>query len=104
MRVHELAKELGLSSKDLLAVLGEIGVGGLSASSTVPDGAISRLRASGGKAEPGAKKVKEAPVAEPTTAKPRASTSKPVPAKVTVKPTAKTPTKPAAKPAAKKSD
>jgi translation initiation factor IF-2 len=101
VRVHELAKELGLTSKALLAVLGEIGVGGLSASSTVPDGAISRLRASGGKSTPGAK-VKEAPVAEPTTAKPRTSTSKPVPAKVTVKPTAKTPTKPVAKPGAKK--
>ena len=54
-----------VGGNEVLAVLGEIGVGGLSASSTVPDGAISRLRASGGKAEPGAKKVKEAPVAEP---------------------------------------
>ncbi|MFM8944585.1 MAG: translation initiation factor IF-2 N-terminal domain-containing protein, partial [Actinomycetota bacterium] len=76
MRVHELAKELGLTSKDLVAVLGEIGVPGLSASSTVPDGAISRLRASGGKATPGGK-VKEAPVEETRPARPRATTSKP---------------------------
>ncbi|MGH2591068.1 MAG: translation initiation factor IF-2, partial [Actinomycetota bacterium] len=64
MRVHELAKELGVASKELLAVLKEMGADGLTASSSVPDQAVPRLRASGGKAVPEAK-IKEA-VEEPT--------------------------------------
>src|SRR5918996_2941169 len=64
MRVHELAKELGVTSKELLASLREMGVDGLTASSSVPDQAVPRLRASGGKAVPEAK-MKEA-VEEPT--------------------------------------
>jgi translation initiation factor IF-2 len=63
VRVHELAKELGVSSKELLASLREMGVDGLTASSSVPDQAVPRLRASGGKAVPEAK-MKEA-VEEP---------------------------------------
>src|SRR5918994_6482 len=63
MRVHELAKELGVTSKELLASLREMGVDGLTASSSVPDQAVPRLRASGGKAVPEAK-MKEA-VEEP---------------------------------------
>jgi translation initiation factor IF-2 len=63
LRVHELAKELGVSSKELLAALKEMGVDGLTASSSVPDQAVPRLRASGGKAVPEAK-MKEA-VEEP---------------------------------------
>ncbi len=63
MRVHELAKELGVASKDLLASLREMGVDGLTASSSVPDQAVPRLRASGGKAVPEAK-IREA-VEEP---------------------------------------
>jgi|RhiMetdeSRZDD1v2_1073273.scaffolds.fasta_scaffold41661_3 translation initiation factor IF-2 len=63
LRVHELAKELGVASKDLLAALREMGVDGLTASSSVPDQAVPRLRASGGKAVPEAK-LKEA-VEEP---------------------------------------
>ncbi len=59
MRVHELAKELGVASKDLLASLSEMGIDGLTASSSVPDQAVSRLRASGGKAVPEAK-IREA--------------------------------------------
>ncbi|HEX9377091.1 MAG TPA: translation initiation factor IF-2 [Actinomycetota bacterium] len=55
MRVHELARELGVASKDILAALEEMGLGGRTASSAVPDEAIPRLRASGGKAVPGAK-------------------------------------------------
>jgi translation initiation factor IF-2 len=61
--VHELAKELGVTSKELLASLKEMGVDGLTASSSVPDQAVPRLRASGGKAVPEAK-MKEA-VEEP---------------------------------------
>jgi translation initiation factor IF-2 len=63
LRVHELAKELGVSSKELLGSLKEMGVDGLTASSSVPDQAVPRLRASGGKAVPEAK-MKEA-VEEP---------------------------------------
>jgi translation initiation factor IF-2 len=63
VRVHELAKELGVTSKELLASLREMGVDGLTASSSVPDQAVPRLRASGGKAVPEAK-MKEA-VEEP---------------------------------------
>ena len=68
MRVHELAKELGVASKDLLASLKEMGVDGLTASSSVPDQAVPRLRASGGKAVPEAR-LKEAvdePLPEPS--------------------------------------
>ena len=71
MRVHELAKELGVASKDLLAALKEMGVDGLTASSSVPDQAVPRLRASGGKAVPEAK-LREA-VEEPL---PKARTRK----------------------------
>jgi translation initiation factor IF-2 len=61
--VHELAKELGVASKELLAALKEMGVDGLTASSSVPEQAVPRLRASGGKPVPEAK-LKEA-VEEP---------------------------------------
>jgi translation initiation factor IF-2 len=49
LRVHELAKELGVSSKELLTTLEEMGVAGRSASSSVPEDMVPRLRASGGK-------------------------------------------------------
>jgi translation initiation factor IF-2 len=55
LRVHELAKELGTTSKELLAVLKEMGVDGLTASSSVPEQAVPRLRASGGRPVPEAK-------------------------------------------------
>jgi translation initiation factor IF-2 len=73
MRVHELAKELGVASKDLLAALEEMGFEGRTASSSVPDEAVPRLRASGGKAVPGAKPkaAREEPVAK-ARARPRA--------------------------------
>ena len=50
MRVHELAKELGVTSRELLATLEQMGVTGKSASSSVPEDLVPRLRASGGKA------------------------------------------------------
>jgi translation initiation factor IF-2 len=50
LRVHELAKELGVTSKELLGALEHMGVKGKSASSSVPDDMVPRLRASGGKA------------------------------------------------------
>src|SRR5918994_2990311 len=91
MRVHELAKELGVTSKELLASLREMGVDGLTASSSVPDQAVPRLRASGGKAVPEAK-MKEAveepfpkarprrkPVEEPSPPEPAAAAPAPAP-------------------------
>ncbi len=73
MRVHELAKELGVTSKDLLAALDAMGFESRTASSSVPDEAVPRLRASGGKAVPGAKPkaAREEPVAR-ARARPRA--------------------------------
>ena len=55
MRIHELAKELGVESKEILASLQEMGYEGRTASSTVPDEAVPRLRASGGRVKPGSK-------------------------------------------------
>jgi translation initiation factor IF-2 len=55
MRIHELAKELGVASKDLLETLEKMGVTGKSASSSVPEELVPRLRASGGKATAAAK-------------------------------------------------
>ncbi len=58
-----------MTSKDLLAALEAMGMESRTASSSVPDEAVPRLRASGGKAVPGAK-VKEAREA-PTRVKPK---------------------------------
>jgi translation initiation factor IF-2 len=82
VRVHELAKELGVTSKELLATLEQMGVTGKSASSGVPEDLVPRLRASGGKATeaPKRREVLEPP---PQPRKPRAkkaaSTSAPSP-------------------------
>jgi translation initiation factor IF-2 len=70
MRVHELAKELGVASKELLETLEKMGVAGKSASSSVPEDLVPRLRASGGKAT---KAAKPRQVMEPPP-KPRAKT------------------------------
>ncbi len=66
MRVHELAKELGVTSKELLVSLEQMGVSGKSASSSVPEDLVPRLRASGGKATGSAPKRRE--VLEPAPA------------------------------------
>jgi translation initiation factor IF-2 len=55
VRIHELAKELGVKSKELVESLEEMGYGGLTASSSVPEEAVPRLRASGGGAVPAGK-------------------------------------------------
>ncbi len=72
MRVHELAKELGVSSKELLAALGDMGVTGKSASSSVPEDMVPRLRASGGKATTAPSKPREVLEPPPQPRKPRA--------------------------------
>jgi len=55
MRIHELAKELDVASKDILASLEAMGYEGRTASSTVPDEAVPRLRAAGGHVKPGSR-------------------------------------------------
>ena len=64
MRIHELAKELDAKSRDIVEALEQMGYEGLTASSSVPDEAVPRLRASGGKAVPAGrpKVVTEAPL------------------------------------------
>jgi translation initiation factor IF-2 len=72
MRVHELAKELGVTSKELLETLEQMGVSGKSASSSVPEDIVPRLRASGGKATTAPPKSREVlePPPPPRRAKP----------------------------------
>ena len=91
MRVHELAKELGVASKDIIAALEAMGMESRSASSSVPDAAVPRLRASGGKPVTGAKpkQATEAP------AKPRAKKKPAAAEKSAGKPAAKETAKPA---------
>jgi translation initiation factor IF-2 len=84
MRIHELAKELDVSSKELLETLEKMGVTGKSASSSVPEDLVPRLRASGGKAT---KAAKPRQVMEPPP-KPRAKPKpKPKPKTTTTEPT-----------------
>ena len=85
MRVHELAKELGVTSKELLEALEQMGVSGKSASSSVPEDMVPRLRASGGKATAAPARPREVlePPPQPRKAKPkpkRAAAAKPAPA------------------------
>jgi translation initiation factor IF-2 len=77
VRIHELAKELGTKSKDLVQALEQMGYAGLTASSSVPDEAVPRLRASGGKAVPAGKPrvVTEEPL--PTRRRPRTQQAQP---------------------------
>jgi translation initiation factor IF-2 len=55
LRIHELAKELGVPSKEVLESLQAMGYEGRTASSTVPEEAVPRIRAGGGKVKPGSK-------------------------------------------------
>ncbi|HYV01093.1 MAG TPA: translation initiation factor IF-2 N-terminal domain-containing protein, partial [Actinomycetota bacterium] len=55
MRIHELAKELGVPSKEVLESLQAMGYEGRTASSTVPEEAVPRIRAAGGRVKPGSK-------------------------------------------------
>ncbi len=81
MRVHELAKELGVTSKELLATLEQMGVAGKSASSSVPEDLVPRLRASGGKATEAPKRrevLEPAPAPRKPKTKPKAPAAPPV--------------------------
>jgi translation initiation factor IF-2 len=82
MRIHELAKELGVSSKELLETLEKMGVAGKSASSSVPEDLVPRLRASGGKATKAAKPrevLEPPPRPRRSRAKPKEEVAKPAP-------------------------
>jgi translation initiation factor IF-2 len=76
VRIHELAKELGVPSKEILASLQEMGFEGRTASSTVPEEAVPRLRASGGKVKPGSRPravaAEQLPTRRPEPARPEA--------------------------------
>ncbi|MCG7609980.1 translation initiation factor IF-2 N-terminal domain-containing protein, partial [Mycobacterium sp. CnD-18-1] len=83
-RVHELAKELGVTSKELLAKLKEQGEFVKSASSTVEAPVARRLRESFG-AKAGGKKTEDKPRPQGTSgaapAAPKPGAPKPAPAK-----------------------
>jgi len=98
VRVHELAKELGATSKELLATLEQMGVTGRSASSSVPEDLVPRLRATGGKATTAAPKRREVLEPPPTPRKPKPK-AKAAPAPVAEAPVAVAPVAPAAAPA-----
>jgi squalene-associated FAD-dependent desaturase len=86
MRIHELAKELDVKSRDLVEALEKMGYGGLTASSSVPEEAVPRLRASGGKAVAAGKPkvVTEEPLPKPRARKAApAKVAKPEPEPVT---------------------
>nr|WP_090274629.1 translation initiation factor IF-2 [Mycolicibacterium komanii]CRL67566.1 translation initiation factor 2 [Mycolicibacterium komanii] len=94
-RVHELAKELGVTSKQVLARLSEQGEFVKSASSTVEAPVARRLRESFGGGKPAAEKVKAD--GNGSAAKPAAGTA----AAPAAPPTAPTPQEPAKAPAPK---
>jgi translation initiation factor IF-2 len=73
VRIHELAKELGVQSKEILASLEKMGYEGRTASSTVPDEAIPRIRAAGGKVKPGSKPLTATAQQLPSRARPAAA-------------------------------
>jgi translation initiation factor IF-2 len=94
VRVHELAKELGVTSKELLAALEQMGVDGKSASSSVPEDLVPRLRASGGKATAAPAKPREVlePPPSPRKRKPKAEPkATPAPEPAPAGPVAETP-------------
>ena len=74
MRVHELAKELGVSGRDILLLLEELGVGGKTASSTVPPEQLPIIRARLGKGRA------PAPAQVPAATPPAPRVVRPVPA------------------------
>ena len=72
MRVHELAKELNVTSKDILLLLEELGIGGKTASSSLSEEQLATVRPRLGRSEP----EKPAPPARP---KPRRPAPPPTP-------------------------
>ena len=101
LRVHELAKQLGVTSKELLAELKEQGEFVKTASSTVEPPVVKKMKKiyeEKGGAKPAEAQAK--PAAKPAR-KPLPKPGEKAPAKPGVKPDAKAAAKPGAKPAAK---
>ncbi|HCA53648.1 MAG TPA: translation initiation factor IF-2, partial [Mycobacterium sp.] len=93
-RVHELAKELGVTSKEVLARLSEQGEFVKSASSTVEAPVARRLREAFGGAKPAAAPAKKAAPTKvaatevaPPPAAPAATPAAPIPAAPVAPPT-----------------
>ncbi|GAA5227279.1 translation initiation factor IF-2 [Paeniglutamicibacter antarcticus] len=83
VRVHELAKELGITSKDAVTKLQEMGEFVRSASSTIEAPVVRKLRAAFPDAVPAAPKAApaaKAPAAPATPAAPKPAETKPAPA------------------------
>ncbi|MFL4476810.1 translation initiation factor IF-2 [Paeniglutamicibacter sp. ORCA_105] len=99
VRVHELAKELGITSKDAVAKLQEMGEFVRSASSTIEAPVVRKLRSAFPDAAPAAPKAapKAAPAAKAPAAAPAApAVSAPKPAGTTPSPAPAAPEAPAA--------
>ena len=87
MRVYELANQLGVPSRDVLLLLEELGVGGKTASSTVPPVHLGEIRARLG-GEQGAAVEAEAPAKKEKPPAETAKTEAPAPAARPKKPAA----------------
>ncbi|MDP8229605.1 MAG: translation initiation factor IF-2 [Candidatus Gorgyraea atricola] len=92
IKVHKLAKELGLTSKELMAKLRALKIDAKTHMSTIDDDAVARVKKAlgGKKAEKKVKKapVKKTPVRKPKKKAPKAAKPKPVKVeKVIVEPT-----------------
>ncbi|WKK61742.1 translation initiation factor IF-2 [Corynebacterium sp. P3-F1] len=106
LRVHELAKQLGVTSKELLATLKEEGEFVKTASSTIEPPVVKKIKALYEErgAGDGAKSNKPAPSKNSAAAKPGAPAKKPAASKPAAKPAAakaEVPKNEAAKPSAK---
>ncbi|NYF97113.1 translation initiation factor IF-2 [Janibacter cremeus] len=77
VRVHELAKELGVSSKALLTHLGDIGEFVKSASSTIEAPVVRKVKDNPPAPDPKVKKAAAKPAAKPSPAKPGPATPAP---------------------------
>src|SRR5690625_7059303 len=107
MRVHSVAKQLGITSREALSKLEEIGEFVSSASSTIEPPVVKRLKSAFADAAPAEKpkpaaKPAQKPAPKPQAAKPAApKAEKPAPAPEAPQPAApKAPETPAAEPAA----
>ncbi|UCC67334.1 MAG: translation initiation factor IF-2 [Armatimonadota bacterium] len=78
MRIYELARQLAVASKDILLLLEEMGIGGKTASSSVPPAYLSQIRARfAGEEEVEAAAAEAPPKAKPKPAPPKEEPSAP---------------------------
>ena len=89
MRIHELSKELSVSSKDIIAILSDNGIEGKTASSGLDDDQVAMVKSKLGGSSDAKKQAPTEPAPEKPAAKPAAKEeAKPVPRK---KPAAQAP-------------